>query len=388
MKAQDGMGDSRQYLFDTDAAVIRTFVREMVTQSILPFMEGRVTAWNDQVASRRRGISGRFMSLSKRWTGFGAARTTNSSPSNNSGALSSNYDSVQGFYAPNSPEAIMHRLGDYAFMLRDWKLASSIYDILRTDFGDDKAWKYHATVNEMTALSLLLTNHVASSSPKSETIDQVLDVASYSYITRCGNPQAAIRCLISAVELYRSRGGTAIRDAARWAERLLELSILTPLANGLFIERLAVCYTSQLGIGKSSWDSRYRKAAFSSLLAAEMWSNLQKPLNARERLSHAAELYSIHNEGSRTPPFPQMRDLWMQLQQDILVLTVTQDDLPKLDEEDKRGDRDDDEADKEYLGNLNTFDTSDVASSHIPSEGISVHERLNVPLHQADDGFV
>jgi trafficking protein particle complex subunit 8 len=38
----------------------------------------------------------------------------------------------------------MRKLADYAFMLRDWKLANSTYDIVRKDFANDKAWKYAA----------------------------------------------------------------------------------------------------------------------------------------------------------------------------------------------------------------------------------------------------
>lgn len=38
----------------------------------------------------------------------------------------------------------MRKLADYAFMLRDWKFAHSIYDLLRKDFLNDKAWMYHA----------------------------------------------------------------------------------------------------------------------------------------------------------------------------------------------------------------------------------------------------
>ena len=38
----------------------------------------------------------------------------------------------------------MRKLADFAFMLRDWKLAHSTYDIVRKDFANDKAWKYAA----------------------------------------------------------------------------------------------------------------------------------------------------------------------------------------------------------------------------------------------------
>ena len=290
----------------------------MATQSVVPFMEGRVTAWNDQVASRRRGISGRFMSLSKRWTGFGSTRGTNSSPTNSAGSTGSNYDSAQGFYAPDSPEVIMHRLADYAFMLRDWKLSSSIYELLRTDFGDDKAWRYHAAVSEMAAMSLLLSAPLTGPRSRTEAIDQMLDSASYSYITRCANSPAAVRCLVLAVELLRSRGGTASEDAAKWAARLLELRILSPLAQNLVAERLAICCVLQSGIGRQLWASRRRKAAFWSLLASELWLSSNNVGNAKSRFQDASALYGIISERDRLPSFSGMHDVWERFHQSMV----------------------------------------------------------------------
>lgn len=137
----------------------------MVTQSIVPFMESRVVTWNDQVASKRRGIGGRFMSLSKRWAGFGSAK--GASPANGTGQNSpnSNFDPSRGYYLPEAPEAIMRQLADYSFMLRDYKLAYSTYDSLRTDFSNDKAWAYHASANELAGVSFLLIPQVLSIRP-------------------------------------------------------------------------------------------------------------------------------------------------------------------------------------------------------------------------------
>ena len=287
-------------------------MREMVTQSIVPFMEGRVTTWNDQVASRRRGLSGRFMSLSKKWTGFGSARGIKSSPV--SGSSNGNYNSSVGFYTPDAPEAVMHRLADYAFMLRDWKLSSTIYDILRADFGDDKAWSHHAIANEMTAVSLLLATHSANARLKIEAVDQMLDSASYSYISRCSRPQSTIRCLVLAVELYRSRGGTAIEEAAKWAKRLLDLSILSPLAQRIMTERLTVCFSSQQGVGQAEWCSRKRKAALWSLLATDAWLLLGRSVQAENRLQDASRLYGISDRNPSMRPFLGMQEYWDQSQ--------------------------------------------------------------------------
>ena len=127
--------EPQKYLPDSEITGIKTMVREMVAQSVIPYMEKCITTWNDQVASRRRGLSGKFMSMSKRF--LGSSRTSSS-------ATTSNYDATTSSYIPSSPEAQMRKLADFAFMLRDWRLAHSIYDLLRADFSNDKAWRYHA----------------------------------------------------------------------------------------------------------------------------------------------------------------------------------------------------------------------------------------------------
>ena len=294
-----------------DVSSIRNFVREMVTQSIIPFMEGRVTAWNDQVASRRRGISGRFMSLSKRWTAFGSGRNSKTASVSSS---SSNYDTNMGIYLPETPEATMQRLADYAFMLRDWKLSSSTYDLLRTDFADDKAWRYSALANEMTVLSLLQNSQRIASRSGTEGIDQLLDGASYSYLSRCSDPTGTIRCLVLAIELYRSHGDTGLREATKWANRLLEISVLSPLCQCIILEQVARLYHSRAGLGSMLWSSQRRKAAFWELLNADLWLHLKKISNARGHLGNAKSLYATAAASDTTPPFPAMLDLLDQIQ--------------------------------------------------------------------------
>lgn len=48
-----------------DLESLKTMVRELVVQSVIPFMERCVTTWNEQIASSRRGIAGRFFSASQ-----------------------------------------------------------------------------------------------------------------------------------------------------------------------------------------------------------------------------------------------------------------------------------------------------------------------------------
>ena len=346
-------------------------------------MEGRVTTWNDQVASRRRGISGRFMSLSKRWTGFGSSRGHKGSPSNSSGSFSSNYDAVQGFYAPDSLEATMHRLADYAFMIRDWTLAASVYEMLRADFGDDKAWSHQAAANEMNALSLLLTTQTTTPKSSAEAIDQMLDDASYSYNTKCGNPYAAVRCLVLATELYRSRAGSGAVEAARWAERLLELSILSPIVNALLIERLGVCFAGQDASGKLRLGSRYRKAALSDLLAAQVWLFLKRPANASIRFNDAHKSYSALGKGGTMLPFTKVQEYWAQLLKNIAEENASGTDLISSAVEDELRDE------IEGFDKLSRSRSSEGKPVNVHDfEGITFMQRLNDPLDQVSDGFV
>ena len=273
--------------------------------------------WNDQVASRRRGISGRFMSLSKRWTGFGPGRAMASAGGslNSSG---STFDNLRGFYPPETPEATMRQLADYAFMLRDWRLAYSTYEILRTDFGNDKAWKYHAAANEMAAASFLLIPQTMSSRSRSDVVDQLLEAASYSYLTRCSIPYGVIRCITVAMELLRSRGSTAAQDAARWGGKLLELGVLSPFAQAFLIERMADYYRARTGAGLLALGSRKRQTAFWSLMSTESWARLAISGRAQRRLQEASISYGIAaNSTIASMPFLNMQAFWNRLVQKV-----------------------------------------------------------------------
>lgn len=283
---EEDFEDPTRHIFESDATAIRTFVREMVTQSIIPTMERHVSIWNDQVASRRRGLAGRFMNLSRKWASFGGSSRSSTGPI--SGA---NYD-PSGFFRADTPEAIMRKLADYAFMLRDWKLAQSTYDLLRTDFADSKAWKYHAATNEMAAVSLLILPRQLSSKTRAETIDQMLESALYSYLTRCSAPLGAMRSLTLSLELLRLRGGTSIDDASRWGIRLLESRILGRVGEALIKERLAVCYASKTGVGSWEWGKRVRKGAVWCVLAGDAWVVQEKYIPAQRCVNEARNLYA------------------------------------------------------------------------------------------------
>lgn len=301
-------------IYESDMTAIKTFIREMVTQSVIPSMERNVSTWNDQVASRRRGIGGRFMSLSKRWTGFGSSSRNSSGSPSGSG---SNYDSVQGYYRPDTPEAIMRKLADYAFMLRDWKLAQSTYDLLRSDFNNDKAWRYHAAANEMAAISTLLIPQTLSPKVRAETIEQMLETASYSYITRCGASYGAFRCLALGMELLRLRGGSATEDAAKWGSKLLEYKVVGPIGDALVKERIAICYASKKGNGSGQWGGRIRKSAMWSIFAADSWLTLGKIQQSKHCLDEVNAKYDSLPNGKGLTKFTHANNFLQALQKEV-----------------------------------------------------------------------
>jgi hypothetical protein len=291
-------------------------------------MERSVATWNEQILSRRRGLSGRFMSLSKRWTPFGSSRNSSSSLTASS---NSNYDSLQGFYRPDSPEAIMRRLADYCFMLRDWKLALSTYDILRTDFQNDKAWRHYAGAAEMAALSALMAPTPLSSKARAENIDAWIEAASYSYTDRqrSAAPYYALRTLALSFELLRLRGLSAADDAARWATRILESGLVGAIGHALITERISACYSIRTGVGMYKLGSCKRKAAFWAVLASEHWWRLEKSLQAEKCLDSALNLYNVHLESqtgaknSVALPTEEMQRFVDDLRQQIMGLRMT-----------------------------------------------------------------
>ncbi|GAB7362296.1 hypothetical protein MBLNU230_g2314t1 [Neophaeotheca triangularis] len=283
--------DSTPCVFESDANALKALVREMVTQSIIPSMERASATWNDQVASRRRGISGRFMSLSKRFTTFGNRGA--SGPSLGGGGGGGNYDGLQGVYRPDAPESILRKLADYAMMLRDHKLAQTTYEILCQDYKTDKAWRHYAGANEMAAVSTLLATNNMSSKTRVESVDAYLEAAYYSYITRVNAPYNALRTLIFGTELLKLRGGSALDDAARWCTKILDDRLIGPTGHALLTERIALCFAERKGVGGLKTGERRRKAAFWNLLATDAWLQQDKTSQAEKCLVEATKLYGL-----------------------------------------------------------------------------------------------
>jgi hypothetical protein len=215
-------------------------------------------------------------------------------------------------------------------MLRDFKLALSTYDLLRTDFSNDKAWRHYAGANEMAALSALMSPQTLSSKTRTENVDNWLETALYTYTARSESPYYALRGTALGLELLRLRGFSAADDAARWGQRVIDDKLVGPVGRALFQERISACYAVREGMGSMRLGSRRRKAAMWAALASEEWLSGDKALQAEKNLERAMTLYSSpppliatagrESDAETIPsiPFANMREFVTELREVIV----------------------------------------------------------------------
>ncbi|KAJ8608542.1 hypothetical protein MRB53_039596 [Persea americana] len=289
--------DKLRYIPYVDHTGLVTFVREMVTQSIIPYMERCINLWNEQVAAPRRGLAGRFFKAGRSL--WGASRSA--TPVHGTG----NYDPQTSSYLPSTAEAQLRKLADFAFMMRDWRLANSIYDMLRKDYNNDKAWKHHAGAQEMYIITLLLMPGPITNKIRVETIEPTLDSAVYGYLSRCSAPFSALRAMLLTAELLRIRPGGAKDDAAKWIMRAMDSNLVGELTRALLVSRTSACFStgdheaiSPAGYVAPYTGCRRRKAAFWQVLAAEHWSTIGKQRLARQALRSALSVYHTSSTNS------------------------------------------------------------------------------------------
>lgn len=220
-----------------DVNNVKAMVREFAIQSMIPFMERNIQHWNEQVASARRGLTGRLFGASRRLFGTSTRSPTSQSVQTITvqGANVPVGASTLTIYPYAAPEAQMRKLADYAFMLRDYKFAHTIYDTVRRDYATEKAYKYHAGTQEMMGICLLMTNQPLTNKTD---VDRHFELAVQQYLGRCRSPYHATRTTIVYYELLKAR--------RMWKDIPTALVRMTgedsDLRSGLFLEQAAHCF--------------------------------------------------------------------------------------------------------------------------------------------------
>lgn len=179
------------------------FVRELVAQGLVPWMERCVSQWNESIAASRKGLTGRLFGAGRKFFASSAPLSRSASTSGSGTATPDRptYNPQGAFYPHAALEAQTRRLGDFAFMTRDYKLAAATYDVGRKDYGNDKAFQYAAGATEMFGLSHLMMMMGAASPPID--VDSYLASACAMYRMTSG-PSALLRPVKATLLYYEA----------------------------------------------------------------------------------------------------------------------------------------------------------------------------------------
>ncbi|KAK8861544.1 hypothetical protein IAR55_002366 [Kwoniella newhampshirensis] len=273
-----------------DTQRLAALVRELVVQSLVPWMEARVREWNEIYHSNRRGITGRLFGAGRKFFG---SRPNSPAP----GTTPTGYNTVKGYYPISAVEALSRRLADFAFMLRDYRFAGNVYDSLRRDFAQDRAIRYAAAATEMYGLCLLLShNFFLPSSPPTvaptpftnlqhSEITSWLEQAVITYHQRGPASQIqldALRVTVLYYEAWKALGewrgvGAALVKSAGEADEV---------PSAVLIEEAAA---ADVKGGKSTKGQRRR--AFHLVLAARRYETAGLKTYSRRCLERASKIY-------------------------------------------------------------------------------------------------
>ncbi|KAI3655114.1 hypothetical protein MP228_000494 [Amoeboaphelidium protococcarum] len=230
------------YLLQTqqqDDQLLIQFIREFMCQSLIPFMDRSMQLWNENYANPRRGLSGRLFSVGRRYFTTSAAKQSSLQQLSVAGT-------VKSVYLPQSTEITLQRLADYSFMLKDYRFAYVIYDIVKKDFQSDRAVKYYANAQHMIALCIILQvaqlSNSMNSSSNSESIsskdyEQYLESAFNGFVNSEDLTEAVL-CVVSVHSALVE--AKMYREAAK--SLLMIIPVIDALSVGFVYEQSAYCY--------------------------------------------------------------------------------------------------------------------------------------------------
>ncbi|TPX70879.1 hypothetical protein SpCBS45565_g01477 [Spizellomyces sp. 'palustris'] len=253
------------YLTNDDFAGIDEFVKDLVVQKIIKHMESCIQHWNEQVASNRRGLTGRLNRLVglKYFGGGTKSQAATPAPVTDKSGVT--------VFPHNAPEMIMRRLADFAFMLEDYRLAFGTYDSIRKDFqGNERFVKFHAGTQEMLGLTVLMGDGIGRGS-----VENYLETAVTGYQDSKGSSALAHQ--------NDGRGEYGLLSSV---PRHVVDSIAqdSDIRSALFLEQAAISF---LRVNPPM----IRKYAFHMILAGHRFSKCGQRLHAYRSYMSALDVY-------------------------------------------------------------------------------------------------
>ncbi|RLV92977.1 Trafficking protein particle complex III-specific subunit 85 [Spathaspora sp. JA1] len=209
---------------------IRYKLNEYIVKHLIPHIQLKIRLWDDLYLQPKKSITNRFISVSKRFFNNNSTSDSQLASSTSTTSTTNPFNYNENYYYKGSNQQIIRKLADWALMLNDFKYAYTIYDLIKKDFSQDKAWIYVASTQEMCIISLLLAQtDTASVIPDKNTLRKIrhdiiepfMDNLTYTYKSRFNYIQLNRRCLIIVVELLLCM--TELYNLAYWWIDLIEL---------------------------------------------------------------------------------------------------------------------------------------------------------------------
>ncbi|KAJ1971519.1 hypothetical protein H4R35_005213 [Dimargaris xerosporica] len=271
--ASPAVSASGQWMGNADVVALRDFVQMFFNRHVLTHLKRCVRELNEQVASSRRGLTGRLFSASRKY--FGNQQRPHIVPV----ATGAWPGGPSMMYHYDAAESKLRKLADYAFILQDYRLALSVYQTAKREYNNDKMWLYVAGAQEMIGICKMFVNLVSTR----KEYDTNFDEAAVLY-SRCRMPRWAIRSTLVYYELLKHHQLYAVAAAVLTRTGLENAKALFPF----YLEQAAYCHLK-------SHPPLPRKFTFHLILAAQQFARYNQKLHATH-CYHMAETLFTHSQ--------------------------------------------------------------------------------------------
>ncbi|KAJ1649862.1 hypothetical protein IWQ61_009178 [Dispira simplex] len=279
-----------QWLANTDLAAIRGLIKGFLNRQVVLHMQRCIRDLTEQVASSRRGLTGRLFSAGRKY--FGNQSKLHIVPSTLAPRGSPGSGGVPYIYDYDSAESKLRKLADYAFMLKDYPLALSIYQTAKRDYANDRMLAYLAGAQEMIGICKLFTNLTSTRLEYDSNFEEAV-----SLYNRCRLTEFAVRTTIMYYELLKSRQLYHVASMALTRSNLDRSSTILPF----LFEQAAYCQLK-------TTVPHVRKFVFYLVISARQFSRFNRQPDAircyqiaetlfRDKLWVSAEKYLYHALG-------------------------------------------------------------------------------------------
>jgi tetratricopeptide (TPR) repeat protein len=276
-----GKGQKGNFLSVNDRVVLRRYFNTLITSSLLPALERRISDLNAIVSERKKGVRNVLKSFWRK-------------PKDETPETISHTGQNSAKYRFDSIESQTRLLADTLFLMRDYDAALGIYRLIRDDYKSDKAMVYYANVQEMMALCLYQIDPYG----RSKEIFSHLETALFSY-TRAAEEER--QQLVSSESSRPSTAPHSTRLATRLCLLITSTQNITTGRELEVADLLASASSHETSLGAAVLleqssafyfkAAMYRKYAFHMLMSGHMFRSASQEHHAFRCFTSALYVY-------------------------------------------------------------------------------------------------